>query len=293
MLKIIKKYIDILGGIITAAILSLVANWELIKIQLIYSVIILMLVLIGMFKVVIAKYNEIHHLKKQRDSSVVDKLIDNQKPMKAIRFSQKPTKDGEELGQLICETFTKKGTVRKKMIKWIKRNKGALTSCLIAVIGLLELVFGWLVDYIPFPISFNVVGVAITVCALVVSVLTSGFGSTKFKEALAQLKDQLNGDKTDLDQINSIKYLERQVEIYNKEITALHKSIDDLAKTYKQVLEDVKTCQALGLNLDETTYVEYEKYKNENKGLQDKLASKKGALEIYLSKLNQIKPKEE
>ena len=63
-----------------------------------------MLVLIGMFKVVIIKYKEVHHLPNEQEHNAIDKLIDNQKPMKAIRFSQHPTQDGEELGKLIIET---------------------------------------------------------------------------------------------------------------------------------------------------------------------------------------------
>ena len=268
MLKIIKKYWDILGGTISGIILSIVVHWELVKIQLIYSVIILILVLIGLFKVMLLKYNEVHGSKEKIDHhNAIDKLVDNQKPIKAIRFSQHPTKDGEELGNLIIETT--KGS--KQMLKWVKKNKGALVSCLLALLGLLELIFNWLGTYLPFELGFNVVGILITTIGIVISVLTTGFGSVQFKEAIAQLKDQLNGDKTDLDQINSIKYLERQVLAYSKEVSSIEKNIEDLNKKYTHTLEDVKTCQSLGLNLDETTYKEYEEYKAEYKSLQDKL----------------------
>lgn len=286
MLKIIKKYWDILGGTISGIILSIVVHWELIKIQLIYSVIILILVLIGLFKVMLLKYNEVHHLKNQQNhNNALDKLVDNQKPMKAIRISQHPTKDGEELGNLIIETT--KGS--KQMLKWVKKNKGAIVSCLVAIVGLLELIFNWLGTYLPFELGFNIVGISITICGLVISVLTTGFGSVKFKEAIAQLKDQLNGDKTDLDQINSIKYLERQVLAYSKEVATIEKNIDELNKKYSHTLEDVRTCQTLGLNLDETTYKEYEEYKAQYKSLQDKLNSKNGALQTYKNKLDQLK----
>lgn len=284
MLKIIKKYWDILGGTISGIILSIVVHWELEKIQLIYSVIILILVLIGLFKVILLKHNEDNHLKNQQTHTMLDKLVESQKPMKAIRFSQHPTNDGEELGNLIIETT--KGS--KKMLKWIKKNKGAIVSCLVALLGLLEIIFNWLGTYLPFELGFNVVGVLMTVIGLVISVLTTGFGSVQFKEAIAQLKDQLNGDKTDLDQINSIKYLERQVLTYSKEVTSIEKTIEDLNKKYIHTLEDVRTCQSLGLNLDETTYNEYEKYKAEYKTLQDKLNSKNGALQIYRNKLEQL-----
>lgn len=286
MLKIIKKYWDILGGAISGIILSIVVHWELVKIQLIYSVIILILVLIGLFKVMLLKYNEVHGSKEKIDHhNAIDKLVDNQKPIKAIRFSQHPTQDGEELGNLIIETT--KGS--KQMLKWVKKNKGALVSCLVALLGLLELIFNWLGTYLPFELGFNVVGILITTIGIVISVLTTGFGSVQFKEAIAQLKDQLNGDKTDLDQINSIKYLERQVLAYGKEVAIIEKNIEDLNKKYIHTLEDVKTCQSLGLNLDETTYKEYEEYKAEYKSLQDKLNSKNGALQIYKNKLEQLK----
>ena len=286
VLKIIKKYFDILGGIVSAIALSIAVDWELGDIQLIYSVIILMLVLIGMFKVVIIKYKEVHHLPHEQEHNAIDKLIDNQKPMKAIRFSQHPTQDGEELGKLIIET-TNGGW--RHMLEWIKRNKGALISLLVTGIGILELVFNWCMEHISFGLNFNIIGIIIAVAGLTVAVLTSGFGSVSFKEALAQLTDQLNGDKTDLNHIKDIKYLERQVALYQKAVNTIEKEKEVLNKKYAKVLDDYRACQSLGLPLDETTRKQYEEYKVELKALQDKLSLKNAALETYNKKLTQLK----
>lgn len=283
LIKVIKEHLDVLMGTFIGIISSIMVSWELTTIQLISSVIILILVLTGLFKVGFTYHLPTQKVKNKEDA--INKMVDSQKPMKAIKIAQNPTKMGEELGELIIETT--KGS--KKMIKWIKNNKGALVSWLVAILGLLELIFNWLASFLPIEIGFNIIGVVITVGGFVIATLTSGFGSSSFKEALAQLKDQLNGDKTNLDEINSIKYLERQIITYTKAISTTEKEIENLKKEYANVIEDVKTCQHLGVNLDEETNRKYEEYKSKLNPLMEKLNSKNGALQTYKNKLEQVK----
>ena len=285
LIKVIKEHLDLIMGTLIGVVSAFLVKWELAMVQLISSVIILILVLTGLFKVGFTyKAPKINKNKAQKEDAL-NKIVESQKPMKAIKIAQNPTQMGEELGEAIIETM--KGS--KKMIKWIKNNKGAIVSWLVAILGLLELIFNWLGDLLPTEIGFNIVGVVITVVGFVVATLTSGFGSTQFKEALAQLKDQLNGDKTDLDEINSIKYLERQILAYNKAISSTEKEIDSLNKEYANVIEDVKTCRHLGVNLDEETNTKYEEYNAKLKPLTEKLNSKQGALQTYKNKLEQVK----
>lgn len=113
MKDLIKRYWDILGGTITGLFLSIIAKWKLDSIQLIYTEIILILVCIGLFKVL---KNGIDNYTKGRKKIVVDKLVENQKPMKAITLANEPTKTGEELGEVLIDTM--KGG--KKLMKKIK-----------------------------------------------------------------------------------------------------------------------------------------------------------------------------
>lgn len=174
------------------------------------------------------------------------------------------------------------------MLEWIKRNKGALISLLVTSIGILELVFNWCMEHVSLGLEVNVIGIIMAVVGLTIAVLTSGFGSVSFKEALAQLIDQLNGDKTDLNHIKDIKYLERQATVYQKAVNKIEKEKEVLNKKYTKVLDDYRACQSLGLTLDETTQKQYEEYKVELKALQDKLSLKNAALETYNKKLTQL-----
>lgn len=275
LIKVIKEHLDLLFGTFIGLISAILVRWELNSVQLISSVIILILVLTGLFKVGFS-YNFKKH-------DPINKVVENQRPMKAIKIAQNPTQIGEELGELIIETT--KGS--KKMIKWIKNNKGALVSWLVAVIGLLELIFNWLGEFLPLEIGFNIIGVIITIIGLIVATLTTGFGSIQFKEALAQLKDQLNGDETDLKDITSIKYLKKQITIYNKSIDNLEKEIEKLNKKNSKVINDYQTCQHLNITIDNETKLQYDKYKAELNVINQKINSKKNALQIYQNKLNQ------
>ncbi len=92
------KYWDIILGIVVGFVLSLLAHNELEKIQIIYSVIILMLVSIGIFKVI---KQAVDKGKKERGHNIIDNVVNAQQPVKALNMAQNPTKAGENIGKLI------------------------------------------------------------------------------------------------------------------------------------------------------------------------------------------------
>ena len=98
MLEAIKKYWDLFGGVITGIALTIVAKFKLEKVQLIYSVIILILVSIGILKIF---KQTIEKKKNKRRETIIDKASDGYKAIKAIRLAENPTKEGEEVGKLI------------------------------------------------------------------------------------------------------------------------------------------------------------------------------------------------
>ena len=87
--EFLKKYWDIFGGVLTGLTLSLVAHFELNTIQLYTSIIILCLVSIGVLRII--------KQKTERKKTIIDSVIDHQKPVRAINMAQNPTQDGEEL----------------------------------------------------------------------------------------------------------------------------------------------------------------------------------------------------
>ena len=248
-------------------------------IQLGYSIILLILVIIGLFRFFFKKNDS----KKEKD--IIDKTLERHRITKAIHIAENPCQEGEELGELVIETING----GKQIMKWISKNKGAIISTLIFIIAVLEGVFNFLCQYLPFDLGFNVISIALTVAGGAVGAFTSGFGSVKFKELIAQVKDQLNGDTTDLSDIESIKYLERQITIYEKSTQSVENEIEKLNKEYSNAISDYNTCQRLGLVLDEETNAKYSEYYQKYQELQRKLNEKSSALNKYKQKLEQLK----
>lgn len=276
-MQTLKRYWDVFSGVFVGLIYSFIVQWELYKIQLAYSVIILILVIIGFFRFFIKSKNT------KRD--LIDKSLDTQKFTKAIHIAENPCQEGEELGKLVVDTIHG----GQKMVKWISKNRGALIGALIFVYSVLEGIFGFLYQNLPFQLGFNIVSVCLTVVGGAITLFTSGFGSVKFKELIAQVKDQLDGDKTDLTDIESIKYLERQISVYEKSTQAVENEVDKLNKEYSNAISDYNTCQRLGLVLDEETNVKYNEYWAKYQELQRKLNEKSSALNKYKQKLEQLK----
>lgn len=278
-MQTLKNNWDVLGGTIIGIICSFVVGWEIDKIQLVYSIIILILVIIGLFRFFFKKSSS----KKEKD--IIDKTLNANKITKAIHIAENPCQEGEELGELVIETING----GKKIMNWINKNKGAIISTLAFILAILENIFNFLYQYLPFDLGFNVVSIALTVVGGAIAVFTSGYGSVKFKEIIAQVKDQLNGDTTDLSDIESLKYLERQIAIYEKATQSVENEIEKLNKEYANAISDYNACQRLGLVLDEETNLKYSEYYQKYNELQRKLNEKSSALNKYKQKLEQLK----
>ena len=119
-MNFIKKYWDIVCGMLLGFASCILVSFKKENIQLIYSIVILILAFIGVLKVVKAC---IESDKKQSDKNrthVIDKLVDSQSCMKAIDIAEHPTKTGEELGNLIVKTTKGERRLMKKLFTWIK-----------------------------------------------------------------------------------------------------------------------------------------------------------------------------
>lgn len=162
MLDLIKKYWDLLSGAICGIVSSILVSFKLEEIQLIYSIIILMLVFIGLFKVVRAC---LESRKSNRKDLLVDKIVESQNHMKAISIAQNPTKTGEELGELLIQT-TKGGKITmKKLFVWIKDYWHQIIGLIGAFVYATYTVylyctdnFGFILSWLPEEQTWQIVG---------------------------------------------------------------------------------------------------------------------------------------
>lgn len=128
MLKLLKKYWDILGGTAMGLGLSFATQWQLSKMQLAYTTIILILVSIGLLKVIKSSFNS---------KGLIGKMVEHQSPVRAIKIAQNPTQEGEELGELVIETMKGGKKTMTKIKNFFKRVWGNKFTLINITINLL------------------------------------------------------------------------------------------------------------------------------------------------------------
>lgn len=96
MLKLLKRYWDILGGTAMGLGLSFATQWQLNKMQLACTTIMLILVSIGLLKVIKSSFD---------NKGLIDKVVERQSPVRAVIMAQNPTQEGEELGEYRRKTI--------------------------------------------------------------------------------------------------------------------------------------------------------------------------------------------
>ena len=257
MKDLIKRYWDILGGTITGLFLSIIAKWKLDSIQLIYTEIILILVCIGLFKVL---KNGIDNFTKGRKKIVVDKLVENQKPMKAITLANEPTKTGEELGEVLIDTM-KGGKKLMKKIKdifvWIGKYwqqllgiGSAIGEYALYVYALVCDKLNFILQYLPQNNAWQIcgkVGIGIIVLLVVALQIRNmckwvGVGSVeKANEYLASKKEEVKSKLS----ASAKENVKKVVKDYQSQLKKVEKTISSLETQIKEVDSSISSTKEL------------------------------------------------
>lgn len=257
MKDLIKRYWDILGGTITGLFLSIIAKWKLDSIQLIYTEIILILVCIGLFKVL---KNGIDNFTKGRKKIVVDKLVENQKPMKAITLANEPTKTGEELGEVLIDTM--KGGKKimeklKKLFVWIGKYWQQLLGIVSAISEYALYVYALVCDKLNFILQYlpqnnalqicGKVGIGIIVLLVVALQIRNmckwvGVGSVeKANEYLASKKEEVKSKLS----ASAKENVKKVVKDYQSQLKKVEKTISSLETQIKEVDSSISSTKEL------------------------------------------------
>lgn len=257
MKDLIKRYWDILGGTITGLFLSIIAKWKLDSIQLIYTEIILILVCIGLFKVL---KNGIDNFTKGRKKIVVDKLVENQKPMKAITLANEPTKTGEELGEVLIDTM--KGGKKimeklKKLFVWIGKYwqqllgiGSAIGEYALYVYALVCDKLNFILQYLPQNNALQIcgkVGIGIIVLLVVALQIRNmckwvGVGSVeKANEYLASKKEEVKSKLS----ASAKENVKKVVKDYQSQLKKVEKTISSLETQIKEVDSSISSTKEL------------------------------------------------
>lgn len=302
MLKIIKRYWDLLGGAICGVGISILTRFELEKVQLAYSVTILVLVFIGLFKVVRTYCDKGNAKYKRNKNNVIDLLVDNQKPMKAINLAEKPTKNGEELAKLLIGTTKGAKKMIKKFFSWVKMYWQQIVSYIGVIVYFLVTAYVYVVDEFSFILQLlpdtktwqlcGQIGVWVIVIILGLFIIRNnskwvGIGSLEEgKEYLKSITEKMQNELS----TEAKDQLKSTIKTLKKELKDLNSQITEKTSNLSNYESKIKTCEELlkiGLK-DEIEYQELlcEKSNCENEILEKQ--TKKEQLESTIKKYEEV-----
>lgn len=214
----IKRYWDIIGGFVAGIAIATAAKFRLERVQLCYSVIILILVCIG-----ILRFFRQH---TERKHTIIDRFVDGQRTIKAISLAHSPTKEGEKVGEIILTVIGGEKRIMEKLIVFFSKFKGYMLTVALAVLTAVEMCGGFINSVCGGVLTvkgIEIVPVVTLVCAVVVGIFSNGYT----KEQRERIKALLNNGGAVTNEIvlaeikKSIKDNTATLAQLNKDLTAL------------------------------------------------------------------------
>lgn len=188
MWDLVKKYWDLLSGFIVGLVLSFMAHYDNEKVRLIYSVIILLLVCMGMFRFIRQTIEKgMKKRRENRENNILDSMVDSQMVVKAIKLAQDPTKEGEKVGELFLTLIGGIKSIMKKLKELFSKYKGYLLTVLLGILTAIESYGGYINQLCGGVLTINGIAVlpfATLLITIVVGILSNGYS----KEQMEKIK---------------------------------------------------------------------------------------------------------
>jgi hypothetical protein len=224
----IKKYWDVVGGVITGITLAILANIQVYIIQLCYSIIILILVNIAVFRTI--KQSVDKKRAKCRDHNIIDSMVDSLKPIKAISIAQNPTKDGEVLGKLILNILGGLKDTMKKIKDFFSKFKGYILAFSLIALSVLEMCGGFINELAGGVLVINgieVVPFATLLLAVIVGILSNGYSKEQIEQIKALFKKSTTNELVTSEIKKTLKADEAKVKEFNKILATKNSELDN------------------------------------------------------------------
>ena len=220
MISFIKKYWDLLGGAITGIVLAALADFKLESVQLCYSVIILMLVSIGAFKVI---RQETEKKRNKRDHTLVDCMVDSQKPIKAVSLATEPLREGNRMGKLILILIGGLKIMKEKLKVFFSKYKGYLLTIALAILTVVETCGGHINALFGGALTINgveVLPVITLACTAIVGVISNGYTPEQREKIKALFTNSSTNELVKAEIKKTIKEKTTQLHQFNKVLVA-------------------------------------------------------------------------
>lgn len=232
-MKNLTKYWDIISGIATGLGLAVLSKFELDAIQLYYSIIILILVSIGIFKIIkqaIEKNRETKKKDKRKDN-LIDGIVGKQTAMRAVQMAQKPTKDGEEIGNLIIIIWRRSKKFMKKFKEFLDKYKGYFLTGALTVLTIVEEFGGFINQAFGGTLvigGYEVLPIITLVAAIVVGCISNGYSKDQKERIKALLSKSTTNELVRAEIKKTLKENDAKLKEFNKTLSVKETELENL-----------------------------------------------------------------
>lgn len=257
------------------------------KIQLCYSIIILILVSIGLFRLIRQSRD-----KPKRQDALIDSIIDNQMPVKALNLALNPSKEGKKLGYKFILIWRESKNIMQKVKELFSKYKGYILASALGILTLLE-------DYGSFINSvfdgklvlwgYEVVPVLTLIAAVVVGIFSNGY-SKEQNETIKNLFCKSGDDELVTAEIKRmVKYNQDALKVKEKELVAKKQELVNLESALTQANITVQAKQKMfNMTPQLATADDVQEAKNHAVNAEAAVNDKKGEIEKVQSEIKQI-----
>ena len=292
-MKLLKKYWDIIGGTLTGVLLAVVAKFELTTVQLFYSIIILILVSIGVFKIVKqAIENQLKKKPRERKHNILDDMVEAQRPVKAISLATQPLKEGEKLGNLILITMRGAKRAMKKLKELFDKFKGYILTIALGILTIMEMCGGFINDLCGDALTINgikLVPIITLGCTIVVGLVSNGYTKEQRDKIKALFQKSTTNELVLAEIKKSIKENELKLKEFNKiliakdtELATLEAQLEGAKNTHEAKQEMFKMVPQLA------TAEDVQLAANEVVNINAKIVEKKAEIESTQKSINNL-----
>ena len=240
MIKFIKKYWDLIIGFVAGVSLAVLSRFKIDKISLINSILISILLSVGVLKII----KETIEKTKRRDT-VIDKMLDHQTPMQAIKLASDPTEDGEEVGKNVIILLGVFKQFMEKLKTLFDKFKGYILAICMMILSMVELCGGYINDLCGG--VFTVHGVEVLpiitlVASTVIGLISNGYTKDQKEKIKALMTKTSSGAKNQIvaneitktlkTKESELKDLNKKLATQEKELEVITKKFDEMKNTY-------------------------------------------------------------
>ena len=231
MWRLLKKYWDLVGGAVVGALLCIIAHIQLEQVQLFYSIIILFLCSIGLFRTFKQAIEKQREKSNEREHNIIDSMVDSQIAMKAVSIAQTPTKEGEKMGKLFINILEVIKNSMKKFKELFDKFKGIVLAIALGILTIVEGYGGFINEWCGGVLIINgveVLPLVTLVSSVVVGIISNGWTKEQREKIKALFSKSSTNEIVQAEIKKTIKENEAKVKEFKIALATKQTELDNL-----------------------------------------------------------------